>query len=64
MPQVRSDADAGNPIVISAPDSEPAMALTNVAKQIIAAICEMGVAQMQADEQESQSAPMPELTNV
>jgi MinD-like ATPase involved in chromosome partitioning or flagellar assembly len=42
---VRSDADAGNPIVISNPESEPAQALTRVAEQIIAAICLQGVAQ-------------------
>lgn len=45
VPQVRSDADAGNPIVISNPESEPAQALTRVAEQIIAAICLQGVAQ-------------------
>ena len=64
VPQVRRDADAGNPIVISAPESEPAIALTNVAKQIIAAICEMGVAQMQADEAPSEPTPTPELSAV
>jgi hypothetical protein len=35
-----------------------------VAKQIIAAICEMGVAQMQADAQENESAETPELSAV
>jgi ATP-binding protein involved in chromosome partitioning len=63
VPQVRSDADAGNPIVISAPESEPAIALTNVAKQVIAAICEMGVAQLNEPSVEATSAE-PTLASV
>lgn len=39
LPQVRQDADAGRPIVVSAPESEPAMALRQAAHAVVATIC-------------------------
>lgn len=43
LPQVRQDADAGSPIVISNPESEPAQALMKAAQGIIASLCERAV---------------------
>jgi ATP-binding protein involved in chromosome partitioning len=41
LPQVRKDADAGLPIVISNPESEPGVALQAAAQSVIAKICDI-----------------------
>jgi ATP-binding protein involved in chromosome partitioning len=41
LPQVRQDADAGSPIVISNPECAPAQALAAAAQKVIAKICDM-----------------------
>ena len=41
LPQVREDADAGQPIVVSNPDADPAQALSEAAHAVVAKICEM-----------------------
>jgi len=43
VPQVRKDADAGLPIVISNPESIPAQLFSEASHKIVAKICEMAV---------------------
>jgi ATP-binding protein involved in chromosome partitioning len=50
LPQVRQDADAGMPIVISNPTCEAALQLTQASNAVVAKICEMSVASHQEAE--------------
>jgi ATP-binding protein involved in chromosome partitioning len=43
LPQVRKDADAGLPIVVSHPETDAARALVQAAQRIIAKICQIAV---------------------
>ena len=51
VPVVRQNADQGQPIVISQPESEPAQAITEAAKQIQAAVAQLNQASTQADKE-------------
>lgn len=50
LPQVRKDADAGMPIVMSNPSCEAALQLTKASNAVVAKICERAVASHQAME--------------